>query len=198
MGGNHAVIDDGQHTMCVGALMTALFRFSTIIDMSTTSTQSPLFIWPKIQLARGATKAAPLACHGTWPMRCLPQPRGLQEMRLRSGMVLQPSLPEARLVLFRRTSPGSLPAASTQRHLQFSQRPQQGARSHSVLHHQVSSQGSSVNELGLWMHVQFAYGKYLCDLVGWSPHPVRRRPLGTHGLPFDMTICPSGRSQPLG
>ena len=53
-------------------------------------------------------------------------------------------------------------------------------------------------KLRLWMHDQLVCGKYLCDLVGWSPHHVRRRPLGTHGLPFDMTICPSGRSQPLG
>ena len=76
----------------------------------------------------------------------LPQPRELQEVRLRSGMVLQPSLPEARLGLFRGTSPGSLPATSIQRHLQSPQRPQQSARSHFVLYHQVSSPGSTVNE----------------------------------------------------
>jgi hypothetical protein len=115
--------------------------------MPTTTTQSPLYVWPKFLLSHGTNKVALLACHGTWPMCCLPQSRGLQEVRLRSGMVLQPSLPEARLGLFRRTSPGSLPAASIQRHLQFSQRPQQSARSHSVFHHQVSSQGSPVNEM---------------------------------------------------
>ena len=117
--------------------------------MSTTSTQSPLFIWPKIQLAHGTIKAAPLACHGTWPMCCLPQPRGLQEVRLRSGMVLQPSLPEARLGTFRGTSPGSPAPTSIQRHLQSPQRPQQSARGHSVLHHQGSSQESSVNMINL-------------------------------------------------
>jgi hypothetical protein len=78
----------------------------------------------------------------------LPQPRGLQEVCVRRRMVLQPSLPEARLGLFRRTSPGSLPAASIQRHLQLPQHPQQSARSHSVFHHQISNQGSPVNGMG--------------------------------------------------